>query len=154
LSDPGLLLGPIAYAYDVYWDGQRIGSFGDLARGTWFTPRWQTFRIPPHRASPGAHTVALHTGYIGTTGRPRLPRLDPGDNRVGNLAALREAEAARNVQALLVPGQFVNVPGFNVDASYHPATEVGGDFFQLFPAAKESLLVVVGDVSGKGMKAA
>src|SRR5438270_3247354 len=46
MSDPGLLLGPLAYAYDVYWDGQRIGRFGDLSRGTWFTPRWQTFRLP------------------------------------------------------------------------------------------------------------
>src|SRR4051812_18268316 len=32
-SDPGLLLGPIAFAYDVYWDGQRIGHFGDPSRG-------------------------------------------------------------------------------------------------------------------------
>jgi hypothetical protein len=28
LSDPGLLLGPVAYSYDAYWDGQRIGQFG------------------------------------------------------------------------------------------------------------------------------
>src|SRR5438270_9860780 len=31
ISDPGLLLGPIAYVYEVYWDGRRIGQFGDLA---------------------------------------------------------------------------------------------------------------------------
>ncbi len=38
--------------------------------------------------------------------------------------------------------------------SYQPATEVGGDFFQIFPASNDSLLVIVGDVSGKGMRAA
>src|SRR5689334_14368862 len=38
---PGLLLGPIGPAYELYWDGQRIGSFGDLSHGRWFVPRWQ-----------------------------------------------------------------------------------------------------------------
>ncbi|MFL6450062.1 MAG: PP2C family protein-serine/threonine phosphatase [Bryobacteraceae bacterium] len=65
-----------------------------------------------------------------------------------------EMEAARQVQELLVPAHSVQAPGFSIDASYQPATEVGGDFFQLFPAPGDSLLVVVGDVSGKGMKAA
>jgi phosphoserine phosphatase RsbU/P len=35
-----------------------------------------------------------------------------------------------------------------------PAQQVGGDFFQLFPDRDGSLLVVIGDVSGKGVKAA
>jgi serine phosphatase RsbU (regulator of sigma subunit) len=65
-----------------------------------------------------------------------------------------EMEAARQVQKLLFPSESIRVPGFAIDASYHPATEVGGDFFQLFAAVNDSLLVVVGDVSGKGMKAA
>jgi serine phosphatase RsbU (regulator of sigma subunit) len=65
-----------------------------------------------------------------------------------------EMEAARHVQELLVPSQAINVLGFDIDASYHPATEVGGDFFQLFSASDGALLLVVGDVSGKGMKAA
>jgi serine/threonine protein phosphatase PrpC len=65
-----------------------------------------------------------------------------------------EMEAARHVQELLVPSQSINVPGFDIDASYHPATEVGGDFFQLFSTSNDALLLVVGDVSGKGMKAA
>jgi sigma-B regulation protein RsbU (phosphoserine phosphatase) len=65
-----------------------------------------------------------------------------------------EMEAARHVQEILVPSQSINVPGFDIDASYYPATEVGGDFFQLFSASNDALLVVVGDVSGKGMKAA
>jgi hypothetical protein len=65
-----------------------------------------------------------------------------------------EMDAARHVQELLVPSQSINVPGFDTDASYHPAAEVGGDFFQLFSASNDALLVIVGDVSGKGMKAA
>jgi sigma-B regulation protein RsbU (phosphoserine phosphatase) len=377
-SDPGLLLGPIAWAYDVYWDGERIGSFGDLSRLRWFVPRWQTYHLPPNLAMPGSHVVAIRIAQIGPgIGLPtRQTQLYAGDNRVGDLAALYEAasaqmrgdfqpwllnllidfgfllagfyflllapsvskgaafrwfgivllgraivvmcqfylnyglfwagvwvsclgtiefsyaffrrpvplavrcvawllaalvtpvpfpysaitarlavllipaiitiavaaaefrkhtldagltlvlfavfgatalynvvaveiqvthgivapiainiagfwvwswdamylvwvpamamqihktnlrfrdererlrgemEAARQAQELLLPSQSIQVPGFEIDASYHPATEVGGDFFQLFPAVNDSLLVVVGDVSGKGMKAA
>ncbi len=35
-----------------------------------------------------------------------------------------------------------------------PAAEVGGDFYQVLPQSGGSALIVVGDVSGKGLKAA
>jgi serine phosphatase RsbU (regulator of sigma subunit) len=41
-----------------------------------------------------------------------------------------------------------------VETAYHPARTVGGDFFQVIPHPDGSLLVVVGDVSGKGVAAA
>ncbi|MCX6623902.1 MAG: PP2C family protein-serine/threonine phosphatase, partial [Acidobacteria bacterium] len=46
-----------------------------------------------------------------------------------------------------------NTPGLIVDAVYLPAAEVGGDFYQLLPDGNATL-IVVGDVSGKGLKAA
>jgi Stage II sporulation protein E (SpoIIE) len=66
----------------------------------------------------------------------------------------REMEAARHVQHLLLPSQSIQVPGFEIEASYQPATEVGGDFFQILPVSPASLLMIMGDVSGKGMQAA
>jgi hypothetical protein len=65
-----------------------------------------------------------------------------------------ELEAARNMQSLLVPIAAPSTPGFAVESVYIPATEVGGDFFQVLPGEDGSLLIVVGDVSGKGLKAA
>src|ERR1700691_1509977 len=65
-----------------------------------------------------------------------------------------ELEAARSMQEVMVPQQIGSTPGFAIEAVYLPAQEVGGDFFRLFPGADESLLVVIGDVSGKGVKAA
>lgn len=65
-----------------------------------------------------------------------------------------ELEAARSMQSLLVPVAAPLTPGFQVDSVYIPASEVGGDFFQVLPGDDGSLLIVVGDVSGKGMKAA
>ena len=65
-----------------------------------------------------------------------------------------ELEAARGMQSLLVPSTAPNTPGFTVESVYVPASEVGGDFFQVQPDEEGSLLIVVGDVSGKGLKAA
>ncbi len=64
-----------------------------------------------------------------------------------------EFEAAREVQEqLVVPA--VDVPGFRIQSAYAPAKQVGGDFFRVLPDGEGSVLVVVGDVSGKGLKAA
>jgi phosphoserine phosphatase RsbU/P len=65
-----------------------------------------------------------------------------------------EFESARNIQSLLIPAKPPVTPGFAIESVYLPASEVGGDFFQIMPAGDGSLLVVVGDVSGKGLKAA
>jgi len=65
-----------------------------------------------------------------------------------------ELAAARSVQELLIPREKIATPGFEVDAVYTPATEVGGDFFHLQSAGLDGMLVVIGDVAGKGLKAA
>jgi phosphoserine phosphatase RsbU/P len=65
-----------------------------------------------------------------------------------------ELAAARTVQAQLIPESRPETPGFLVESVYLPASEVGGDFFQILPDVDGSLLIVVGDVSGKGLKAA
>ena len=65
-----------------------------------------------------------------------------------------ELEAARAVQQVLIPEELPSVKGFRIGSVYHPAQQVGGDFFQILPLAEGGLLAVVGDVSGKGMPAA
>jgi len=66
----------------------------------------------------------------------------------------QEYRSAREVQEMLIPAVAPSTPGFVVDSVYLPAQEVGGDFFQVLPGRDGSLLVIVGDVSGKGLKAA
>ncbi len=65
-----------------------------------------------------------------------------------------ELEAARQVQNVIVPEQMDAVPGFTVEAVYRPAQQVGGDFYQVWPTADGGLLLVLGDVAGKGLPAA
>jgi serine phosphatase RsbU (regulator of sigma subunit) len=66
----------------------------------------------------------------------------------------QELQSARAVQQVLVPAEFPEVPGFTINSVYQPASEVGGDFFQILPAPSGGVLIVIGDVSGKGMPAA
>ena len=69
--------------------------------------------------------------------------------------ALREEMlSAQELQRVLIPEALPALPGFAVTSAYRPAAEVGGDFFQLIPLEGDSALLVVGDVSGKGLKAA
>ena len=65
-----------------------------------------------------------------------------------------ELEAAREIQQRLVPAKLPQVNGYVIEAAYFPAQEVGGDFYQVFEQEDGAQLVVVGDVSGKGLKAA
>jgi len=64
-----------------------------------------------------------------------------------------ELEAARLVQQVLLRASSAN-PALSVDAVYRPAEEVGGDFYQVYDHSDGSTVVVAGDVSGKGLRAA
>jgi len=65
-----------------------------------------------------------------------------------------EFEAAREIQQRLVPASLPELAGFKLEAAYLPAQEVGGDFYQVLAQQDGYALIVVGDVSGKGLKAA
>jgi hypothetical protein len=76
--------------------------------------------------------------------------------RIAHQQAYLETEmaAAREVQQIILPEQIERVPGFSIESAYVPAQQVGGDFFQILPAPESSLLLVIGDVAGKGLPAA
>jgi hypothetical protein len=76
------------------------------------------------------------------------------EDRRKQAALEQEFKNAREVQQVLVPDELPSMPGFAVTSAYRPAQEVGGDFFQIIPLEGGSTLVILGDVSGKGLKAA
>lgn len=65
-----------------------------------------------------------------------------------------EIAAAREIQQQLIPEALPSLPGLHIEAAYIPAAEVAGDFYQVIEQAGGCALIVVGDVSGKGLKAA
>jgi hypothetical protein len=71
----------------------------------------------------------------------------------------QEFRSAQEIQQLLIPEALPSLNGYSVTSAYKPAQEVGGDFFQIIPLPgsaenSQSAIIVLGDVSGKGLKAA
>jgi len=66
----------------------------------------------------------------------------------------QEMQSAREIQQVLIPETLPSLPGYAVTSAYQPANEVGGDFFQILPNRDGSTVIALGDVSGKGLKAA
>ena len=65
-----------------------------------------------------------------------------------------DLDTAREVQLQLLPQGVPEIRGLDVSATYLPARDLGGDFYDVIPYGEARAAVVVGDVSGKGTAAA
>lgn len=59
----------------------------------------------------------------------------------------------QQIQAGFLPHELPKLPGWDIAAYYHPARQVGGDFYDVFPL-RNQLVIVLGDVCDKGVGAA
>lgn len=66
----------------------------------------------------------------------------------------REMEIARHIQLASLPQAVPEWPGLQLAGTSLPAQEVGGDYYDFLNSQAQRLMVVVGDVSGKGISAA
>lgn len=69
----------------------------------------------------------------------------------------RERATAVALQRSLLPAQLPEVPGIELAARFRAGSaeaDVGGDWYDAFPLSDGRLVLVVGDVMGKGVKAA
>lgn len=121
----------------LYWAGLVRGYHLVLYRGNGFTVGWDE------------SSLLLSYFAIGTVLVLRFTRSAQEEQRLST-----EMESAHQVQAQLVPLRLPATPHFRFEAAYLAASEVGGDFYQIFPQSDGGVLVAIGDVSGKGLKAA
>lgn len=122
----------IAVYWIAYLNGVVIYAFGNMG--------W--VNVPIFRFESSWFVVALAIFAI-------LMRRALADRRT-QLRLVQELEAARQVQNLLVSGGRAIADDLVIDTAYLPAQEVGGDFYYVL----DGRVVVLGDVSGKGLKAA
>lgn len=64
-----------------------------------------------------------------------------------------ELRIARIIQQTLLPKELPSLPGWETEAFYQPAMEVGGDFYDFIYFPDGRLGLVVGDVTDKGVPA-
>ena len=65
-----------------------------------------------------------------------------------------EMAVGRQIQLSLLPKGCPTLPGWNCAATYQPANQVGGDFYDFFDLPDGRWGIVVADVSGEGVPAA
>ena len=113
----------------------------------------------------GGQTLGVITLVSAESGR----RFDEDDLAFMQDLALRAATAVQNarlyaaqervahtLQASLLPERLPELPGWEIEALYQAGerdAEVGGDFYDIVPVARGHL-IVLGDVTGKGVEAA
>ncbi len=66
----------------------------------------------------------------------------------------RELEIAKGIQDRFLPKETPSIPGFSLATRCVPAMEVGGDYYDFLPLPNGTWLLLLGDVSGKGVRAA
>jgi serine phosphatase RsbU (regulator of sigma subunit)/anti-sigma regulatory factor (Ser/Thr protein kinase) len=127
------------------------------------------FSDPADGVAIGLRTSGASTGVL-LVGRPEGRPHTPEDLLLLDDIARRAALAIHNaetvgehvrvsqtLQAALLPRALPQVPGIQFAAEYLPASagaDVGGDFYDVVPIGPGRWLVTIGDVCGKGARAA
>lgn len=66
----------------------------------------------------------------------------------------QEIQVARQIQDKLLPQKIPTISGYDIAPYSLPATEVGGDYYDLITLRDGKVAIFMGDVSGKGVPAA
>jgi len=92
-------------------------------------------------------TIASQTAISFESARLQIEELDKQkiDEELG---------IARKIQESLLPDRAIQIEGLDIEGSSSPAKTIGGDFYDLIKISDKKLLVIVADVSGKGIPAA
>lgn len=145
--EAGLLLFPLILSFIGILEPVFTSSMKALSGHPYFSPLTiQAGPVPIHFASIADFAGMLAIVLIIFV---RFLRIHRDRERASS-----ELAAARSVQELMIPQERIKTPGFEVDSIYNPAAEVGGDFFHVEATGEGGLLVVLGDVAGKGLRAA
>lgn len=108
------------------------------------------------KAGPDGTPQLIRTTIFDATDRRAYEQELQRARDTADLERQRAQRLASTLQRSLLPPALPEVPGMEVAAYYHPASDenVGGDFYDLFPLAGDTWGFFLGDVSGKGAGAA
>lgn len=93
-------------------------------------------------------------GYLGETFNKMTEDLEKSlEARVYKERVGKELELARDIQDEIIPKKIPEVAGLDVACGLIPATEVGGDMYDIIPMDVSKTLFYLGDVTGHGVPA-
>jgi sigma-B regulation protein RsbU (phosphoserine phosphatase) len=76
------------------------------------------------------------------------------EERVKREKLRHDLELARQVQQGMLPKKPPDLPGYDIFDFYSPARQIGGDYYDYVPLPDGRVVVILADVSGKGVSAA
>lgn len=132
-------------------------------------PRWNTIPVVVVSASNDLPNIArgIELGAEDFLPKPFEPvllhaRLNAGlekkrlrDIEQHYLRSLeRELEIGREIQAGFLPQAIPQPAGWQIDAFFQPAREVAGDFYDVFEIGADQFVLLIGDVTDKGVGSA
>jgi hypothetical protein len=135
-----------------------IGTSGNLAR--WFidlnVPHASALLFGDYEVlnAPFTITIADLGGIIATLGLLAALVYQFAQSSREEQRLKTALQTAHDIQHSLVPADIPRIGGLHTEIVYLAAEEVGGDFCQILPRAGGDTLIVIGDVSGKGLQAA
>lgn len=94
--------------------------------------------------------VILHARLHAGLERKRLRDIEQRYLR----ALERELEIGREIQSGFLPASLPQLPGWEIEAFFRPAREVAGDFYDLFLLDAGHMVIMLGDVTDKGVGSA
>ena len=143
------------------WAGFSVRSPDGLVVGTFCAVDTSVRQWSPHDievlqtlAQSASGEIALREAVAAAEAATR--RAERATTRA-EAATAHAAQLADTLQESLLPPLLPHVPGMQVAVRYRRGAggaDVLGDFYDIFPSVRDAWGIVVGDVSGKGAKAA
>ncbi|GAA3515060.1 SpoIIE family protein phosphatase [Aeromicrobium panaciterrae] len=99
----------------------------------------------------------IRLAVMDATERREYERLLVKARHRAEVAQNEALDLARTLQDTLLPPALPNIDGIDLAAVYRPAgdgSQIGGDFYDVFQVGPDDWVVVLGDVCGKGVRAA
>ena len=129
-------------------------KFPDIAQGAQLNAG-ETARLGSRLAfDAGAVILSIVLGHVGFVSVYIIEARRYVKAQTEKATLQGEMAAAREVQRAMVPEDLPAIRGYHLESVYQPAAEVGGDFFRAIGLESGRTLLVIGDVSGKGLRAA
>ncbi|HYE72205.1 MAG TPA: SpoIIE family protein phosphatase [Blastocatellia bacterium] len=84
----------------------------------------------------------------------RQRRREREEALVRDQSRIIELDEARRIQESLLPAKLPQISGLDLAASWQPAREVGGDYFDAIKLDEDRVALCLADIEGKGLPAA
>ncbi|MCD4785568.1 MAG: SpoIIE family protein phosphatase [Candidatus Eremiobacteraeota bacterium] len=147
----GVCLLILGFILAIFFSGSISGPINDLCDGVKKLGKGNFSTTVPEKGSKEIIELSHGFNELGSKLDQYMKKLRQEVTARQSLES--ELKIARRIQEYMLPKKFPERKEFNLFVALYPAKEVSGDFFDFFFIDDNTMAIVVGDVSGKGVPA-